>query len=93
MQNYRNVKDHNLAGVSFYTTVKLGGRVNAFARYDNLWSKDDWNIEKDEATYMAGVEILPCQWVKISPNLRYHDARSAGVKDHCMLYISCFFGF
>ena len=93
MQNYRNVKDHNLAGVSFYTTVKLGGRVNAFARYDNLWSKDDWNIEKDEATYMAGVEILPCQWVKISPNLRYHDARSADVKDHCMLYISCFFGF
>ena len=93
MQNYRNVKDHNLAGVSFYTTVKLGGRVNAFARYDNLWSKDDWNIEKDETTYMAGVEILPCQWVKISPNLRYHDARSADVKDHCMLYISCFFGF
>lgn len=93
MQNTKNVADADLAGVSFYTTVKLGGRVNAFARYDNLWSKNDWNLSKDEATYMAGVEIRPCDYVKIAPNLRYHDLKSPELKNKTYLYISCYFGF
>lgn len=93
MQNTKNVADADIAGVSFYTTVKLGGRVNAFARYDNLWSKNDWNLSKDEATYMAGVEIRPCDYVKIAPNLRYHDLKSPELKNKTYLYISCYFGF
>lgn len=93
MQNTSNVADADLTGVSLYTTVKLGGRVDAFARYDNLWSKDDWNIAKDESTYMAGVEVRPCKYVKIAPNFRYHDLKASGVKDKCYLYLSCFFGF
>lgn len=93
MQNAKNVSDADLSGVSFYTTVKLGGRVDAFARYDNIWSKDDWNIAQDESTYMAGVEIRPCKYVKIAPNLRYHDLKSPELKDKTYLYVSCFFGF
>lgn len=93
MQNANNVADADLAGVSFYTTVKLGGKVNAFARYDNLWSKDDWNVAKDEATYMAGVEIRPCKYVKIAPNFRYHDLKSSELKNRSYLYVSCYFGF
>ena len=93
MQNTKNVADADLSGVSFYTTIKLTNSVNAFARYDDIWSKNNWNIPKDETTYMAGVEIRPCQYVKIAPNFRYHDAKMAGVKDKYYLYISCFFGF
>lgn len=93
MQNAKNVADADIAGVSLYTTVKLGDRVDAFARYDNLWSKNDWNISKDESTYMAGVEVRPCKYVKIAPNFRYHDVRMSGVKDRYYLYVSCFFGF
>lgn len=93
MQNAKNVTDANLEGVSVYSTVKLSGMVNAFARYDNIWSKNDWNISKDESTYMAGVEIRPCQYIKIAPNFRYHDAKSPMVKDTYYLYLSCFFGF
>ena len=93
MQNTKNVADADLAGVSFYTTVKLGEKVDAFARYDNLWSNDDWNIAKDEVTYMAGVEIEPCKYVKIAPNFRYHDVKMPEAKDKYYLYISCFFGF
>ena len=93
MQNTKNVADADLSGVSFYTTIKLTNSVNAFARYDDIWSKNNWNISKDETTYMAGVEIRPCQYVKIAPNFRYHDAKMAGVKDKYYLYISCFFGF
>ena len=93
MQNTNNVEDADLAGVSLYTTVKLSKMVSAFARYDNLWSNDDWNIAKDESTYLAGVEIRPCKYVKISPNFRYHDLKSDLLKDKYYLYISCFFGF
>ena len=93
MQNAKNVTDANLEGVSVYSTVKLSGMVNAFARYDNIWSKNDWNISKDESTYMAGVEIRPCQYIKIAPNVRYHDAKSPMAKDTYYLYLSCFFGF
>lgn len=93
MQNTKNVADADLSGVSFYTTIKLAEKVNAFARYDDIWSKNDWNISKDETTYMAGVEIRPCQYVKIAPNFRYHDTKLAGMKDKYYLYISCFFGF
>lgn len=93
MQNTKNVADADLSGVSFYTTIKLGGRVDAFARYDNLWSKNDWNIAQDEDTYMVGVEIKPCKYVKISPNFRFHDVKSPELNDKYYLYISCFFGF
>lgn len=93
MQNADNVADADLSGVSLYTTVELGDKVDAFARYDNLWSNDDWNIDQDEATYMAGVEIEPCKYVKIAPNFRYHDVKMPEAKDKYYLYISCFFGF
>ncbi len=93
IQNMNNVQDADLEGVSLYTTVKLGEKVNAFARYDNIWSKDDWNIGKDESTYMAGVEIRPCKYVKIAPNFRYNVPKGSDVKDQYYLYVSCFFGF
>ena len=93
IQNMNNVEDADLEGVSLYTTVKLGKKVNAFARYDNIWSKNDWNIKKDESTYMAGVEIRPCKYVKIAPNFRYNAPKGSDIKEQCYLYVSCFFGF
>lgn len=93
VENMNNVKDQNIDGVSFYSTIKLGGKLNGFLRYDNIFSKDDWNAAKDEVTYMAGVEYRPCKYVKISPNLRYHEAKTAVGEDKLMAYISCYFGF
>ena len=93
IENMGNIEDHNIDGVSFYSTIKLGRKLNGFLRYDNIWSKDDWNAAKDEATYMAGVEYRPCKYVKIAPNFRYHEAKGTDVKDKCMAYISCYFGF
>lgn len=93
IENMSNVKNHNLDGVSLYSTIKLAHKLNGFLRYDNIWSKDDWNAAKDEATYMAGIEFHPCKYVKITPNFRYHQAKGADVKDQYYLYVSCFFGF
>ena len=93
IENMSNIKNHHLDGVSIYSTIKIADKVNGFLRYDNLWSKDGWNSAKDESTYMAGVEYRPCRYVKIAPNFRYDQAKGAAIKDRCMAYINCFFGF
>lgn len=93
IENMSNIDNHNLSGVSIYSTIKLCYKVNSFLRHDNIWSKDDWNVNKDEATYMAGIEYSPCRYVKIAPNFRYHHAKSAITRNRSMAYINCYFGF
>lgn len=93
VESVDGVAGRDMDGVSLFTTIKLGGRVDAFARYDDLHSRAGWNINKEESMLMAGVEIRPCKYVKISPNLRYNWAKAAGAKDKMMAYISCYFGF
>lgn len=93
IENMSNIKNHHLDGVSIYSTIKIADKVNGFLRYDNLWSKDGWNSAKDESSYLAGVEYRPCRYVKIAPNFRYDQAKGAAIKDRCMAYINCFFGF
>lgn len=93
IENMSNIDNHNLSGVSIYSTIKLCDKVNSFLRHDNIWSKDDWNVNKDEATYMTGIEYSPCRYVKIAPNFRYHHAKSAITRNRSMAYINCYFGF
>lgn len=92
IENMKHVDNHHLDGVSAYATVVCHPKLKAFVRYDNLFSKNDWNLGKDEATYTAGVEYRPCKYIKIAPNFRYHEAKAADVKDRYMAYISCSFG-
>ncbi len=92
IENMKHVNNHHLDGISAYATVICHPKWKAFMRYDNLFSKHDWNISKDEATYTAGVEFRPCKYIKIAPNFRYHEAKAADVKDRYMAYISCSFG-
>lgn len=92
LDNQKCVDNQDLDGISVYTTVKLHPKWKAFARYDNLFSKNNWNASKDEVTYLGGVEFKPCPYVKIAPNLRYYDAKGEGVKNRWMAYISCYFG-
>ena len=93
IENMNNIKNQNLDGISIYTTIKLKKTLNSFLRFDNLWSKNNWNINKDETTYMAGIEYRPCKHVRIAPNLRYNQIKDDTVKDKYMAYINCYFGF
>ena len=66
--------------------------VDLFARYDNLSSKDDWNIAKDEAKAMFGAQFKVCKYVKIAPNVRMIMPQIDGAKNKYSAYVSCYFG-
>jgi len=75
-KNNKLVEDHDLTGISIYTTVIASKKINFFARLDNLSSSklegdaDVWNLAKDGQAYIFGLEYKPVKGVKISPNFQ-----------------------
>lgn len=92
MQNAGNVKDHDQNGLSVYGSVKVDKQWEAYARYDRLGSKDDWNKAKDEEAIMAGVQVKLGKYVKIAPNFRMTLPQADGAKEKYAAYVSCYFG-
>ena len=92
MANSGNVKDANLYGISVYGTVKVNKQVETFLRYDQLSSKDDWNVNKDESSILAGAQFKIGKYVKLAPNFRMFMPKKEGADNRYMAYISCYFG-
>lgn len=92
IQNSGNVKDADQSGFSVYGTVKLNKKLDVYARYDKLSSKDDWNIAKDESAVIAGAQIKLGKYVKLAPNFRVAMPKADKADDKYMGYISCYFG-
>ena len=91
-QNTGFVKGADKYGLSIYGSARLSKVVDLFARYDNLSSKDDWNIAKDEDAAMLGAQFKVCKYVKIAPNVRMSIPSAPGADNHYSAYVSCFFG-
>lgn len=91
-QNAGFVKDADQYGLSVYGSAWLSRVVNLFARYDKLWSKDDWNMAKDEDTAMVGAQFKVCKCVRIAPNVRMSIPSINNAQNHYSAYVSCYFG-
>lgn len=91
MQNYKNAKGDNKLGCSVYGSAKAHKLINVYARYDFITSNDKWDINNDKQMIMAGFEIIPCKYVKLSPNFRMEIPRAGGPNNY-MGYLSCYFG-
>lgn len=92
MQNADNVKDHDQSGLSVYGSVKIDKQWEAYARYDRLTSKDDWNKAKDEEAIMTGIQVKLGKYVKIAPNFRMTLPQGDDAKEKYAAYVSCYFG-
>lgn len=92
MQNYKNVAEHNKLGCSVFGSVKAHKLIDVYARYDFITSNDKWDIDNDKQLVIAGFEILPCKYVKISPNFRMEMPRNGGDKKY-MAYINLMFNY
>lgn len=92
MQNAGNVDGHDQWGISCFATGKVNKRIEAYARYDQLMSKDDWNKAKDEESIIAGVQFKLGQYVKIAPNFRMTMPKADGADNRYSAYVSCYFG-
>jgi len=75
-KNHKMIGDHDLSGVSVYSSFAVAKKFSVFARYDNLWSStltgetDPWNYQSDGQLFMAGFDYSPLKGVKIAPNFQ-----------------------
>ena len=92
MENASNKKDADQSGWSIFTSVKASKKTELYARFDDLHSKDDWNIAKDEQAAIVGAQFKLGKYVKLAPNFRYANPKADGAKDKCYAYINFYFG-
>ena len=79
-------------GYSIYTTVKVSSKTDLFGRYDNLCSKDNWNISKDEQAAIAGAQFKLGKYVKLAPNFRVNIPKADDADNKYAAYLSFYFG-
>ena len=80
------------SGYSIFASAKLSKLTDIYARYDDLNSKDDWNIEKDESAAIIGAQFKLGKYVKIAPNFRMSMPKADDAKNSYSAYINCYFG-
>ena len=80
------------SGYSIFASAKLSKLADIYARYDDLNSKDDWNIEKDESAAIIGAQFKLGKYVKIAPNFRMSIPKADDAKNGYSAYINCYFG-
>ena len=89
--SYTDGADQN--GYSIFASVKLSKVAELYARYDDLYSKNDWNLAKDESTAILGAQFKLGKYVRIAPNFRMSMPKIDGAKNTYSAYINCYFGF
>lgn len=89
--SYADGADMN--GYSIFASVKLSKKADLYARYDDLYSKNDWNIAKDESAAILGAQFKLGKYIKVAPNFRMNVPKADGAKNCYYAFINCYFGF
>lgn len=89
--SYTDGADQN--GYSIFASAKLSKIADIYVRFDDLYSKNDWNINKDEAAAILGAQFKLGKYVKIAPNFRMSMPKAEGAKNGYSAYVNCYFGF
>ena len=93
MWNASYKDDADQYGYSVFASVKVAKFADLYARYDDLYSNNDWNIAKDEAAAILGAQFKLGKYVKIAPNFRMSIPKADGAKNGYYAYVNCYFGF
>ena len=92
MYNASNKENADQSGYSLFSSLKLSEKTELYARFDDLYSKDDWNISKDEQAAIIGAEFKLCKYVKLAPNFRLITPKASDAENKCYAYINFYFG-
>ena len=93
MLNASFTEDNDQSGYSVFGSVKVAKNTELYARFDDLYSNEDWNIAKDERAAILGAQFKLGKYVKIAPNFRMTMPKVDGTKNAYSAYINCYFGF
>ncbi|MDO5759488.1 MAG: hypothetical protein Q4Q06_00515 [Bacteroidota bacterium] len=92
IQNSSFKDNADQSGYSLFASFEITKNMDLYARFDNLFSKDDWNIAKDEASAILGTQFSLGKYVKLAPNLRLTMPKAEGKDNVYSAYINCYFG-
>ena len=92
MLNASGKEGNDQFGYSVFGSVNLPKNVALYARFDDLYSKDEWNISKDEQAAILGAEFRLGKYVKIAPNFRMNMPKADGADYKYSAYVNCYFG-
>ena len=91
--NASNQKGNDQYGYSAYGSVKVAKFADLYARYDDIYSKNNWNISKDESAAILGAQFKLGKYVKIAPNVRMAIPKADDSNPAYSAYVNCYFGF
>ncbi len=92
IKNFNGVDDANRYGYSVYGRVAATDKMELFARFDDIFSKDDWNEKNDERVVLVGAQWKLGKYVKLAPNFRLSMPKADGADNGYAGYLSCYFG-
>ena len=93
MWNASYTKGNEQFGYSVFGSVKVAKFADIYARFDDLYSNNNWNIAKDESAAILGAQFKLGKYVKIAPNFRMTIPKADGANNQYYAYINCYFGF
>lgn len=93
MSNASYIDNADQSGYSIYASAKLSKCTELYARFDDLYSKNDWNKAKDESATIIGAQFKVGKYVKIAPNFRMNIPKCNSAENGYSAYINCYFGF
>ena len=92
MQNTSNKNDTDQYGYSVFASAKASKKAEVYARFDELYSKNAWNIAKDEQAAIIGAQFKLGKYVKVAPNFKMNKPKADGADNKYSAYVSCYFG-
>ena len=93
MLNASYVAGNDQYGYSIFASAKVAKYADVYARFDDLYSKDNWNIKKDEQAAILGAQFKLGKYVKLAPNFRMSKPKADGASYEYSAYVNCYFGF
>ena len=92
MMNASYKKGKDQYGYSVFASMKVAKNTEVYARFDDLYSNDEWNIAKDEQTAIVGAQFKLGKYVKLAPNFRMAMPKAEGSDNTYAAFINCYFG-
>lgn len=82
----------DMYGYSLYASTKVAKWADLMVRFDDVYSKDNWNLDKDERSFILGAQFKVWKYIKIAPNFRMAMPKADGANKEYSAYVNCYFG-
>lgn len=90
-------QDHNLDGLSFYSTYVINKKFELFARFDQLSSNtlsgefEAWNISNNGNQIIGGVQYVPINGLSFSLNYQGYNFKNASLNRKSLVFLNAEF--